>query len=45
MGISMLLSLDDYKCQQFDEAAEKIMAEPQNYGEFDSVSDFYKAAW
>lgn len=45
MGISMLLSLDDYKCQQFDEAAAKIMAEPQNYGEFDSVSDFYKAAW
>jgi hypothetical protein len=41
----MLLSLDDYKCQQFDEAAEKIMAEPQKYCEFNSVSDFYKAAW
>ena len=41
----MLLSLDDYKCQQFDEAAEKIMTEPQKYCEFNSVSDFYKAAW
>jgi len=41
----MLLSLDNYRCQQFDQVAAKIMAEPENYCDFDSVSDFYKAEW
>jgi len=41
----MLLSLDGYKQQQFDQIAEKIMAEPEKYCEFNSVSDFYNAEW
>jgi len=41
----MLLSLDVYKQQQFDLIAAKIMAEPKQYCEFSSVSDFYDAAW
>lgn len=41
----MLLSLDVYKQQQFDQIAAKIMAEPKQYCEFSSVSDFYNAAW
>ena len=43
--ISMLLSLDAYKQQQFDQIAAKIMAEPKQYCEFSSVSDFYNVAW
>jgi hypothetical protein len=43
--IIMLLSLDAYKQQQFDQIAAKIMAEPKQYCEFNSVSDFYNAAW
>lgn len=41
----MLLSLDFYKQQQFDQIAAKIMAEPAKYCEFNSVSDFYNAVW
>ncbi|MBV6616340.1 hypothetical protein JMA18_15750, partial [Acinetobacter baumannii] len=41
----MLLSLDAYKQQQFDQMAAKIMAKPKEYCEFNSVSDFYNAAW
>ncbi|MCK0914041.1 hypothetical protein BFR85_013415 [Acinetobacter pittii] len=41
----MLLSLEVYKQQQFDQIAAKIMAEPKQYCEFNSVSDFYNAAW
>ncbi|MDX7881607.1 hypothetical protein [Acinetobacter nosocomialis] len=41
----MLLSLESYKQQQFDQIAAKIMAEPAKYIDFNSVSDFYKAAW
>ncbi|NUF15929.1 hypothetical protein [Acinetobacter lactucae] len=41
----MLLSLDVYKQQQFDQIAAKIMAEPAKYCEFNSVSDFYNAVW
>lgn len=41
----MLLSLEAYKQQQFDQMATKIMAEPKQYCEFNSVSDFYSAAW
>ncbi|KQF43163.1 hypothetical protein APC05_29400, partial [Acinetobacter pittii] len=41
----MLLSLEVYKQQQFDLIAAKIMAKPKQYCEFNSVSDFYNAAW
>lgn len=41
----MILNLVIYKQQQFDTAAKKIMAEPEKYIDFNSVSDFYKAAW
>ncbi|EOW6919681.1 hypothetical protein ACWY11_001243 [Acinetobacter baumannii] len=41
----MLLSLDTYKQQQFDQIAAKIMGEPEKYIDFNSVSDFYNAAW
>lgn len=41
----MLLSLEVYKQQQFDQMAAKIMAKPKEYCEFNSVSDFYNAAW
>lgn len=41
----MLLSLDGYKQQQFDQISAKIMAEPEKYCEFNSVSDFYNAEW
>ncbi|MBR7718034.1 hypothetical protein [Acinetobacter nosocomialis] len=41
----MILNLVIYKQQQFDAMAQKIMAEPAKYIDFNSVSDFYKAAW
>ncbi|WP_202742741.1 hypothetical protein [Acinetobacter calcoaceticus] len=41
----MILNLVIYKQQQFDAIAQKIMAEPAKYIGFNSVSDFYKAAW
>lgn len=41
----MLLSLEVYKQQQFDAVAQKIMAEPTKYIDFNSVSDFYSAVW
>lgn len=41
----MILNLVIYKQQQFDAMAQKIIAEPEKYIDFNSVSDFYKAAW
>lgn len=41
----MLLNLDEYKQQQFDDAATKMIAAPKKYLNFESVSDFYKAQW
>nr|WP_314369205.1 hypothetical protein [uncultured Acinetobacter sp.] len=41
----MLLSLEAFKQQKFDQIAAKIMADPESYLAFDSVSDFYKAEW
>ncbi|WP_212511806.1 hypothetical protein [Acinetobacter seifertii] len=41
----MILNLVIYKQQQFDAVAQKIMAEPAKYIDFNSVSDFYKVAW
>jgi hypothetical protein len=41
----VLLSLEAFKQQKFDQVAAKIMADPEAYLAFDSVSDFYKAVW
>ncbi|MDR6797629.1 hypothetical protein [Acinetobacter calcoaceticus] len=41
----MILNLVIYKQQQFDAIAQKIMDEPAKYIDFNSVSDFYNAAW
>lgn len=41
----MLISFDAFKQQKFDQMATKIMADPETYLCFDSVSDFYKATW
>lgn len=41
----MILNLVIYKQQQFDALAQKIMAEPTKYIDFNSVSDFYNAEW
>lgn len=41
----MLLSLEAFKQQKFEQIAAKIIADPDTYLAFDSVSDFYKAAW
>ena len=41
----MILNLVIYKQQQFDAMAQKIMAEPAKYIDFNSVSDFYNAVW
>lgn len=41
----MILNLVIYRQQQFDAMAQKIMAEPTKYIDFNSVSDFYNAAW
>lgn len=41
----MILNLVIYKQQQFDVMAQKIIAEPEKYIDFNSVSDFYNAEW
>ncbi len=41
----MLVSLEAFKQQKFDQVTAKIMADPESYLAFDSVSDFYKAEW
>jgi len=41
----MILNLVIYKQQQFDVMAQKIIAEPEKYVDFNSVSDFYNAEW
>ena len=45
MGTFVLLSLEAFKQQKFDQVAAKIMDDPDSYLAFDSVSDFYKATW
>ncbi|WP_130803230.1 hypothetical protein [Acinetobacter ihumii] len=40
-----ILNLEQYKQQCFDELAQKICQSPQDYLDFDSVSDVYKAQW
>jgi hypothetical protein len=41
----MLINMKEMQLQKFEQLAEKIMAEPEKYCIFDSVSDFYKASW
>ena len=41
----MLIDFIAYQQQQFAALASQIVAEPEKYIAFDSVSDFYKAAW
>lgn len=41
----MLLSLEAFKQQKFDQVAAKIMDDPESYLAFESVSDFYKSIW
>ena len=41
----MLIDLIAMQKQKFQQLAEKIIAKPEQYLNFDSVSDFYKAAW
>ena len=41
MGTFVLLRLEAFKQQKFDQMAAKIMDNPDSYLAFDSVSDFY----
>ncbi|WP_111858335.1 hypothetical protein [Acinetobacter sp. CFCC 10889] len=41
----MLIDLIAMQKQKFQQLAEKIIAKPEQYLNFDSVSDFYKATW
>ncbi|WP_313033269.1 hypothetical protein [Acinetobacter sp.] len=41
----MLIDFAQAQLHRFDELACRIQAEPEKYINFDSVSDFYKAAW
>lgn len=41
----MLIDFIVLQKQKFQLLAEKIIAKPEQYLNFDSVSDFYKAAW
>lgn len=41
----MLIHFNQAKLQQFDEIARKIIQNPEQYLQFDSVSDFYQATW
>ena len=41
----MLIDFIALQKQKFQLLAEKIIAQPEQYLNFDSVSDFYKAEW
>lgn len=41
----MLINFMQHQLTQFDELVSRIQAAPDNYINFDSVSDFYKAEW
>lgn len=41
----MIINFVQIQRQKFEELVEKIMAQPEQYLDFDSVSDFYKAPW
>lgn len=41
----MIIDFIQIQKQKFEELVEKIMAQPEQYLDCDSVSDFYKAQW
>ena len=41
----MIIDFVQIQKQKFEELVEKIMAQPEQYLDFDSISDFYKAQW
>ena len=41
----MIIDFVQIQKQKFEEIVERIMAQPEQYLDFDSVSDFYKAPW
>ena len=41
----MLLDFQSFQRQKFNQIATKIITHPEDYLNFDSVSDFYKATW
>ncbi|ENV34836.1 hypothetical protein [Acinetobacter gerneri] len=41
----MLIDFNQFQFKKFDEMVSRIKAHPQDYIDFDSVSDFYKADW
>ena len=41
----MIIDFVQIQKQKFEELVEKIIAQPERYLDFDSVSDFYKAPW
>lgn len=41
----MLIDFVTIQLQKFDAVAKKIIATPEDYLQFESVSDFYKSSW
>ena len=41
----MIIDFIHVQKQKFDQLVQKIMAKPECFLDFDSVSDFYKAEW
>jgi len=41
----MIIDFIQFQKQRFMSLVNQIVAEPQKYLDFDSVSDFYKAVW
>ena len=41
----MIIDFKQMQLKKFDDLALRIMAMPEQYIQFDSVSDFYKATW
>ena len=41
----MMIDFIEIQKHKFDQVVQKIMAEPQKYLDFESVSDFYKSTW
>lgn len=41
----MIIDFIEIQKQKFDGIVQRIMAEPEKYLDFDSISDFYKSTW
>ena len=41
----MIIDLREQQLLKFEQIAQKIMAQPETYLNFDSVADFYQATW